>query len=216
LSVGEQYRYFALAPLLLLTTKYSTPTTVRCVENDGNEKNYHIATVWCVPDEQAWQRICNHHRTLQGCLDRLAGALLPLRYHDVLVQQGGITVAPNPLSNTVIHCTEEPDDLRNKWNLSPFALPKLERIGVVEHHTPKMLRTTYLHRQEKYFVCPDDATWEQIVTLYRELEEARDGFFRFRDDLGTYSAALLDRRYAQWKIADGNAGNVFHNNEENS
>lgn len=93
--------------------------------------------VWRVPDDAAFAALCAAHAAAQHTLDALALAFRRLGRYDVrLAAAGGIRVAPNPLTPTVIAVLDP--DAPPRGNGALAVVPPFVRCPV-RAHTPKML-----------------------------------------------------------------------------
>lgn len=206
LIVGERVHSYRLAPIKRLGITYATKTTVRA---EGRTSNIQHHLCWCVPTNDAWDETQATYAAYQAALTALADSLRELgRYPTKLAAVGGVKKHPEPLSTTVI-CCPDPDSKDGTWFLptSDQGLPKISR-HTVSKHSPKMLTITSgtiydvgPRAQAHYSVCPTDADWERIETLYTAAEAAAHEWRKLLDRLGTYATAHLDQRYRALQTA---------------
>lgn len=211
LHVSDQRNPWKLAPIERLKTRYHTPTTVatefgtvdhtvrRAAGKSGVTKQQ--GHVWCLADEQAWDRAQAGQQRMQQLLDLLADELRLLgTYASRLEKAGGIKKAPNPLTPWVIGAPD-PDDTGSYWYANP--VPHIDRKPVTSH-TPKMLRGPsnygnfeHTFSQGHQFVCPSDEHWTVIEKRLADVKAAHDDWQKLLRELGTYDQALADGRYTK-------------------
>lgn len=209
LYVADQRNPWQLAPIERLATRYHTPTTVATVFGTvvrdirptpgkaGLTKHQH--QVWCVPSDEAWERLLDSRAALQQALDELAAELRRLgNYASRLEKAGGLKAAPPRLCPTVIEAPDPDSSELSYWFSNPP--PRIERKEI-STHTPKMLNVVRdgkpwgTSHQRNHFVCPDDAAWQRVSELHQVAEDAHTAWQKLLHELGTYEDALSDGRY---------------------
>jgi hypothetical protein len=198
LYIAEQRHPWRLAKLDRFVVIYHTPTTVRLQDGDGITKHQH--QVYCIADDAAWGRVIYAQSALQTDLNTLADGLRDLgSYARRLEAAGGMKSAPNPLCSTVIRAPDP--DLTEDGYWTQQLVPRIERAGI-RGHTPKMLRDARysdgsVFAQRDHFVCPDDTAWARIEQLIAAANARALDWATLLVELGTYSEALADGRYAR-------------------
>jgi hypothetical protein len=199
LFVADQRHPWKLAQLTRHGVTYHTPTTVRTRDTG----TMHQHQVYCLPDDAAWVLVQATQARLQAALDELAAGLRDLgSYASRLAEAGGMKTAPNPLCPTVISAPD-PDTADEGYWFTSRLVPRIERGPLIEH-TPKMLRrpspyggSVITFSQRDHFVCADDAAWARIEALIAAAKVAELNWATVLVELGKYSEALADGRYAK-------------------
>jgi hypothetical protein len=201
LFVETQRHPWKLAQITRHGVTYHTPTTVR-TRDTGTMQQHHV---YCIVDDAAWGRVLFAWSALQTDLNALADGLRALgSYTKRLSEAGGIKTAPNPLCPTVISAPDPDTSDEGSWFTSRL-VPRIERVAGerITSHTPKMLHverdgkpwsTTH---QRDHFVCHDDAAWARIEALIAAAKAAELNWATVLVELGKYSEALADGRYAR-------------------
>src|SRR5688572_14292211 len=125
LFVGTKRRCWRMPAIYRLTAKYETPTTVACdfvkdpAKGDGEllpvagrkvlvRQQTHI---YPIRDDANWAQVEAQHAVLQATLDAFAEGLRALgSYEKQLAAAGGMKGALNPLTPTIIQCSDPDRD----------------------------------------------------------------------------------------------------------
>lgn len=207
---------YRLPELQRLQVTYGTSTTVRVAAPGGKldfsgRQTLPQSHCYCIPDDAAWDLVTAAHSHMQQALDALAQELRQLgTYAKRLEEAGGMALARNPLSPTIISIAD-PDAYYAPSLIQWLShVPAMDR-QIVERHTAKMLvcvKGTFQQSRSQggSFVCPVDDDWDRLQRVRAAVEEAWCDFEAVLKALGTYDVALRDGRYQQSAAAPSEQG----------
>jgi hypothetical protein len=182
-------------------------------------KNQWKDGCFCLPNDDAADRVDQLYSKFQAALDNLADYLRQLGHYPRKAKELGAIIVgkgpdgetyklaknqPNPLSPTVIQAYDPDRDSfleLSDWIVYPNPTHRRRLIK----HTPQMLRIVESVGGKEYesptaqsgnFLCPDDAAWDRFLVLHGAAETAASAFTGYLKTLGTYSEALRDGRYS--------------------
>jgi len=155
--------------------------------------------VWLLRDEDVWVEAQRRYARFQQALTALADALDATgAYAQRLADAGGLKLAPNPLSPTVIAALDPHPTLPRTFWLGRWKTPQPTRLAVARH-TAQMLFVgdgphTRSFKQADHFVCPSDAVWEHLTQLAVAAQEAERAWWAFLREAQTYLATFQAQR----------------------
>lgn len=199
LVLANQPDPYTLPEREILTVLYHTAEMVAGRRPDDTTCKRRQERVYCLPDEAAQEHVAAAFTHYQATLTAIAEQLRTLgTYESRLAAAGGSERAPNPLTPTAI-AAPDPDGYHAPSFDHALKVPRAER-SVLVNHTAKMLRiersAATISSQAGYFVCPDEAAWEQLEELRANATEAHAVLVELLAELGTYQQALADGRYS--------------------
>lgn len=188
---------YALPPIAECWVFYSTNVNVKLHEPNGSQRSVPKTSVWCLPDDQAWERAVELYNSHNAALEALRQLLVALgRYPAVLAQaeahkaQGLIRKVPNPVVGGAIRCPD-PNGHGNAWNLSgeQWGMPVCEYATVTRHTAKNIEVGGSLTPSSNYTACSTPEDWRRVAAAYAVVKTTNEAWNAHLRTLHTYADA---------------------------